>query len=57
MSILEFFLLFYPCDYIKLVLASQTNKHLAPGDMDFSEFSRFFGCWMYMDFFEGVVYR
>ena len=36
MSILEFFLLFYPCDYIKLVLIPQTNKHLAHGDTEFS---------------------
>ena len=48
MSILKFFFLFYPCDYIKLILIPQTNKHLAHGDMDFSEFLRFFGCWLYM---------
>ena len=49
MSILEFFLLFYLCDYIKLVLTLQRNKNLAHRDMDFSEFLRFFGCWIYMD--------
>ena len=57
MSILEFFLLFYLCDYIKLVLIPQTNKNLAYGDMDFSEFLIFVGCWVYMAFFEGVVDR
>ena len=57
MSILGNFLLFYPCDYIKLVLVPQTNKHLAHGDMDFSEFLIFVGCCIYMDCFEGVVYR
>ena len=57
MSILEFFLLFYPFDYIKLVLVPQTNKHLAHGDMDFSEFLIFVGCWLYMACFEGVVDR
>ena len=38
MYILGFSLLFYPCDYIKLVLIPQTNKHLFHGDMEFSEF-------------------
>ena len=57
MSILGNFLLFYPCDYIKLVLVPQTNKHLAHRDVDFSEFLRFVGCWFYMACFEGVVYR
>ena len=56
-SILEFFLIFYPCDYIKLVLIPQTNKHLAHGDMEFSEYLRFVGCWLYMACFEGVVDR
>ena len=55
MSILEFFLLFYPCDYIKLVLIPQTNKHIAHEDMDFSEFLIFFGSWLYMACFEGVA--
>ena len=57
MSILEFFLLFYPFDYIKLVLVPQTNKHLDHRDMDFSEFLIFVGCWLYMACFEGVVDR
>ena len=55
MFILEFSLLFYPCDYIKLILIPQMNKHLAHKDMDFSEFLNCFGCWLYMDLFEGVV--
>ena len=57
MSILEFFHLFYPCDYIKLVLIPQTNTHLAHRDMDFYKFLIFFVCWLYMAFFEGVVDR
>ena len=44
MSILKFFLLLYPYDYIKLMLIPQTNKHLAHEDMNFSEFLRFVGC-------------
>ena len=55
MSILEFSLLFYPCDYTKLVLIPQKNNHLSHGDKDFSEFLRFFSCWFYMALFEGVV--
>ena len=57
MSILEFFLLFYPCDYIKLVIIPQKNKNLAHGDMDFSEFLRFVSFCLYMALFEGVVDR
>ena len=57
MSILESFLLFYPCDYIKTVLIPQANKHLAHGDMEFSEFLIFVGCWIYMACFERVVDR
>ena len=56
-SILEFFLLFYPCDYIILILTPHTNRHLAHGDMYFSEFLRSVGCWIYMDCFEGIVDR
>ena len=48
MSILESFLLFFPCDYIKLVLTPHTNKHLAHGDVELSEFLIFVGCWIYM---------
>ena len=55
MSILDFFLLFYPCDYIRLVLFPQTNNQLAHRDVDFSEFLIFVGCWLYMDCFEGFV--
>ena len=44
MSILDFLLIFYPCDYIKVVITPQTNKNLYHGDMEFSEFLRFFGC-------------
>ena len=57
MSILEFFLLFYPCDYIKIVLIPQKNNHLAHRDMEFSESLIFFGCWLCMACFEGVVDR
>ena len=57
MSILEFFLLFYPCDSIKIALRPQTNNHLNHRDMDLSEFLRFSGCWLYMASFEGVVDR
>ena len=57
MSILEFFLLLYPYDYIKLVIIPQMNKHLDHRDMELSEFLRFFGCWIYIASFEGVVDR
>ena len=57
MYILEFLLLFYSCDCIKLVLTPQTNNHLSHGDMEFSEFLRFVGCWIYMALFEGVTDR
>ena len=33
------------------------NKHLAHGDMDFSDFLKFVSCWVYMACFEGVVDR
>ena len=56
-SILEFSLLFYPCDYIKLVFTPHTNKHLSHRDMEFSEFLRFVGCWIYVACFEMVVDR
>ena len=57
LSILGFFLPFYPCDYIKLVIIPQTNNCLAHSDIEFSGFLRFFGCWLYLDCFEVVVYR
>ena len=57
MSILDFFLLFYPCDYIRIFLVPQTYNQLAHRDMDFSEFLIFVGCWLYMACFEEVVDR
>ena len=56
-SILEFFLLFYLCDYTKLVLIPQTNKNLSHRDMDLYELLSLIGCWLYMACFEGVVER
>ena len=55
MPILEFFLLFYPCDYIKLTITPQTNKHISHRDMDLSEFLKFVACWIYIACFGGVV--
>ena len=57
MSILEFPPIFYPCDYIKIVLTPQANKRLAHGNMDFYELLIFVGCWFYMACFEGVEDR
>ena len=57
MSILDFFLLFYPCDYIKLVLIPHKNKHLTHRDMEFYELLRFVGFWLYMACLEKVAYR
>ena len=57
MPILECFVLFYPCDYIRLVIIPQMKQNLAHWDMDFSEFLIFFGCWIYIACFEGVADR
>lgn len=54
MSIMYWFLLFFPIGYIKEVVITETNKKLSH-KMTYGEFLRFLGCWLIMSCYEGIL--